>query len=113
MSLLWKGDLTAKLDVLDELNKKRIRKVFSFNSSRIESDMKSNARWTDRTGNARNGLMCTVEGRGDEITLVLSGSVPYQVYLETRWSGKYAIIKPSVLKWAPKVMQMCADAIFQ
>lgn len=55
---------------------------------------RANARWQDRTGNARNGL--GVEYNHQPMVrhgFALYHSVPYGIWLEVRWSGKYAIIK--------------------
>jgi len=59
---------------------------------------KRNAPWTDRTGNARAGLFAKASSidRGMAFELVMAGSVFYQIFLETRFSGKYAILMPTV-----------------
>lgn len=61
--------------------------------------MQEHAPWTDRTGNARNGLMATtfVEIQGDvtRVTLHMGHSVDYGVYLEKANAGKYAIVTPT------------------
>lgn len=60
--------------------------------------MKTNAPWTNRTGNARNGLHAepyAIEG-GKAFEIVVAHSVPYGIWLETRFSGKYAILMPTV-----------------
>lgn len=67
--------------------------------------MKENARWTDRTGAARAGLRTTTE----HIPMVrhsinLIHSVAYGIWLEVRWSGRYAIIVPALIDQGPKMM---------
>jgi hypothetical protein len=71
----------------------------------VENYMKNNAPWTDQTGNARNGLQARAYRSGDEIGIDCFGSVPYQVYLETRFSGHYAIIQPTIDAMGPVVMR--------
>jgi hypothetical protein len=71
----------------------------------VESYMKTNAPWTDRTGNARNGLAARAYESGDEVGIVLYHQVSYGIWLEVRWSGKYAIINPTIDVMGPKVMQ--------
>lgn len=66
-----------------------------------EEYMKANATWTDRTGAARNGLRAKVMTSPDKVALVLYHSVPYGVFLEVRWSGKYAIIEPAMAAIGP------------
>lgn len=67
--------------------------------------MKENASWTDRTGAARAGLRTTTE----HVPFVrhsinLIHSVAYGIWLEVRWSGRYAIIVPTMIDQGPKMM---------
>lgn len=59
---------------------------------------KRNAPWTDDSGNARAGLHADVQSidNGKAFELIMAGSVFYQIFLETRFSGKYAILMPTV-----------------
>jgi hypothetical protein len=78
----------------------------------IQSDMRSNAPWQDQTSNARNGLFAKVVVATNAVSIVLYHSVPYGIWLELRWSGKYAIITPSLAKWGPKYFELLAKAVF-
>lgn len=60
------------------------------------SMMKTGAPWTDRTGNARATLKGDAKHKVAVHEIVLHGGMPYQIYLETRFGGKYAIIGPTV-----------------
>lgn len=71
----------------------------------VENYMKNNAPWTDRTGNARNGLSARAFREGDSVGIDLFHSVEYGIYLEARWSGRYAIIQPTIDEMGPVVMQ--------
>lgn len=75
------------------------------NAPVCENYMKTNAPWTDRTGNARNGLAARAYQEGDEVGIVLYHQVDYGIWLETRWSGKYAIIQPTIDEMGPRVMR--------
>lgn len=73
--------------------------------------MRDNAPWTDRTGNARNGLKA--EHQKQEMRwhqLTLSHSVPYGIWLEVRWSGRYAILNPTLEKIGPELMRTATEA---
>jgi hypothetical protein len=78
----------------------------------IQSDMRANAPWTDQTGNARGGLFAVTQVGTNEVAIVLYHSVPYGIWLELRWSGKYAIITPSLAKWGPKFFALLAESVF-
>lgn len=66
--------------------------------------MRENAPWEDQTGDARAGL--TAEAEHDLFTtnLHLYHKVDYGVWLETRWSGRYAIVVPTMEKIGPEFM---------
>ena len=72
---------------------------------RVESYMKTNASWTDRTGNARNGLAARAYREGKEAGIVLYHQVPYGIWLEVANSGRYAIINPTIESQGPMVME--------
>lgn len=72
---------------------------------RIEGAMKTNAPWTDRTSNARNGLRAqAVKDDDGEYTILCTHSVEYGIYLETSNDAKYAIIMPTITSMGPRVM---------
>ena len=70
----------------------------------VENYAKINAPWTDQTGNARNGLAARAYREKDEIGIVLYHQVPYGIWLETRFGGRYAIIEPTIQAMSPEVM---------
>jgi hypothetical protein len=81
--------------------------VFDRYEAEFETKMRQGASWTDRTGNARSGLFAQHDKEPMvQHTLTLYGAMPYSIWLEVRWSGKYAIIGPTMLDLAP---QMAAD----
>lgn len=81
--------------------------VFDRYEPHMESAMRAGAKWTDRTGNARAGLFAQHDKTPMvEHTLTLYGAMPYSIWLELRWSGKYAVIGPTMLHETP---QMAAD----
>lgn len=68
--------------------------------------MKSNAPWTDRTGAARNGLRAETEHiRRTSHSIILMHSVPYGIWLEVRFGGRYAVIVPALVDQGPKLMR--------
>lgn len=85
--------------------------LLEFESRDIESYMRQNASWTDQTGNARNGLFARPYGENVSagtslhMGINLFHTVPYGIYLETRFSGKYAIIVPTIHAKGPGVLE--------
>lgn len=78
-------------------------------ATRSEAYARTNASWTDRTGNARNGLAAEAEHvqfRYHEI--VISHGVPYGIWLETRFQGRNAIIEKTERHITPQLMNLIA-----
>lgn len=71
----------------------------------IQEWMQQNASWTDRTGAARRGLYVTTDIMADSILLILGYSVPYGIFLETKNTGRYAILTPALDYWGPIIVQ--------
>lgn len=71
-----------------------------------QDHMRSTAPWTDRTSNARNGLFAKAFSTPSRHTIVLYHTVPYGIWLEVRWAGKYAVINPTLQAVGPRVMTM-------
>lgn len=109
------GDFSFELDmapllknlvVLDERTDRGIAGVVEYWDSRIEGHMKVAAPWTDRTGNARSGLFAKAGHEpGQRHWIDLGHRVPYGIWLEIRWAGRYAIVFPTLLLYGPKIMQ--------
>lgn len=76
-----------------------------------ESHMRTNAPWTDRTGNARGGLKAQHVPQSNGHTLFLFHTMPYGIWLEVRWSGRYAIIAPSVKQLGPDLMKRVTASV--
>jgi hypothetical protein len=77
-----------------------------------ESLMRTNAPWSDETGNARAGLFAQHDSQPMvEHSLTLYGTMPYTFWLEVRWSGKYAIIGPTMVDVATRMSGELAAAI--
>lgn len=112
MTFRIEGDMTARLDEFDPKVRRGILAAAHFTAPLAESFMKSQAPWTDRTGAARNGLGTKVEASGDRVAIILFHSVPYGVYLETRWGGKYAIIEPAMAATGPLFIEAIQRLVF-
>lgn len=78
----------------------------------ILNDARANAPWADRTGAAREGLEVDVDREGGDIVITLAHTVDYGLWLETIQSGRFAIIMPTLEKYAAQVHQAVAEGIF-
>lgn len=96
--------LTPNLRRLPGWAKDLAKAVTAFYAPQVENYARLNAPWSDQTGNARNGLIARASKENGWYGITLAHSVPYGIWLEVRWAGKYAIILPTVEAMGPKVM---------
>jgi len=86
--------------------------VFDRYEAIAETYARTNAPWHDNTGNARAGLFADHDSEPMvHHTLTVYGTMDYTFWLEVRWSGKYAIIGPTLLHIAPDMSADLAAAI--
>lgn len=78
--------------------------TLKYHEPQMENYAKLNAPWTDQTTNARNGLIARSGRERRTHYVVLAHQVPYGIWLEVRWQGKYAIIMPTIEVFGPKIM---------
>lgn len=95
--------MAAKVDAV-------ISGVMDYEANEAQSFMRINASWTDRTGNARQGLFARPGRDAGKHFIVLYHTMPYGIYLETRWNGKYAIIVPATQQAGRNVMSSLRKA---
>lgn len=111
--VITRDTLTPTLERFDAEVQESIRAVLEYWGARAVTEMRMNASWTDRTSNARNGLASSVYVGDTDATLVLFHTMNYGIWLEVRWSGRYAIIGPTLNDVGPKALEMVRDAILQ
>lgn len=101
------------IEEYDKRVKRMIASEFIWAEAESVRYAKQNAPWTDDTGNARAGLFAKARpiNGGESFELLLAGSVPYQIWLEVRWSGKYAIIMPTLNVVGAQMISHIADRI--
>lgn len=97
--------LGKNLDKMSEKMGAVILMYAATKASEIESSMKTNRPWTDRTGMAKATLRTKVT-RPDEQTvrIVLAHGVDYGVWLELAHEKNYAIIAPTIEIEGPKIV---------
>ncbi len=78
--------------------------VMKYHEPQVEGFMRSNAPWTDRTTNARNGLTAKAISEGHRHVIVCFHQMPYGPWLEVSNDGKYRIIIPTIVSQGREVM---------
>lgn len=97
--------LTPGLEQLSPNAHSGITALVEYFSDVAEGHMRRNAPWTDRTTNARNGLFAQAFTDPEQYVILLYHTMPYGIWLEVRWSGRYAIILPTVETVGPQMMR--------
>lgn len=107
------------LDQLKTFNARMDRVLtatIAYHATQAGAYARKNAPWTDRTSNARNALSASAERDRPHYRVIVSHGMPYGVWLEVRFSGRYAIIGPTIDHEGPEVMKtasMAYDRIFK
>lgn len=110
----WEGDLNEqRLQQIGPTIKRAMVAAATKVAPEGESWMKANANWRDQTGNARNGLGGRTSISKNKVAIIFYHSVPYGIWLEVRWDGRYAIILPAVERFAPRTMELVAKLAFR
>lgn len=74
-------------------------------AQRLEGDAKEQAKWTDRTGRARQSLNGYVEKSKSSYRICLAHGVDYGLWLELAHEKRYAIVEPIIRINAPYVVK--------
>lgn len=82
----------------------KVQNIADKYSVKMESYAKKNAPWTDRTTNARNSIQGVRKDNDGEVALGVRGNVSYFKYLEFAHGKKWAILKPTVDKFTPEII---------
>lgn len=132
MTVQWSGnnEVRANIEAYGEEVKAIMRRIAQYWQIPLENYAKSNRPWHDQTNAARVTLAAylgdapppkstefeqTVEYPTPEqisediVTLYLSHGVEYGVQLETGYSGRYAIIWPTIEAHLPEISRMLKE----
>lgn len=97
----WLGDIRRRQV------ERGVVKVATRYADEIETWMKANRKWTDRSGQARATLsaeVIDVTGRA-AIILLTHGTDYGSLYLETMQNGRFAILGPALDHFTPRIMR--------
>lgn len=73
--------------------------------AQIKAYAQANAPWTDRTGNARQGLHCRTQVSKNEIAVVLYHTMEYGYWLELAHQRRYKILEESIEAKVPDMIE--------
>ena len=89
-------ELRRNINDLEDRFDEMIAFIVDYHAAAGQVDMKTRAPWTDRTSAARNGLFTVTEHSRGHYTIIFSHTVHYGIWLEVKFSGRDAVIMPTV-----------------
>lgn len=101
-------DISKLSRSLERLERETLLKheTYAHNAAKeLQSFAQAEAPWTDHTGHARGGITGTASRSGSRITITLSGSAHYLVYLELAHGKRWAVLWPTMQRHAPRILQ--------
>lgn len=105
--LVWKTDpFSDSMPELRDKMDKAIGRTMEYSATNLQNHMRTNAPWTDRTSNARNGLFGTYRKDTSRHRIILYHTMPYGIWLEVRHNARFAIIRPTIESQGPGVMNL-------
>lgn len=113
--IAWQGldviseNLAGYVDKVDRARRRQMDKL----AREMEQYMKENHPWENDTGRAEAGLQAAVVHGNSRSTIWVGHGkdVPYGIWLEIMQNGNFAILMPTVLKFAPRVSGEIAAAV--
>lgn len=99
------GVLKRNVDLLPVKINGLLTETTNYYAAFGEAYMKKNAKWRDRTGNARNSLQTMAVNEGNRHGIIIAHGMSYGIWLEVRFAGRYAIILPTLDALRPLIMK--------
>lgn len=90
------SDLFDGLDSFEERSMQAVRMFAESGAQKLESEAKQNARWTDRSGAARQRLNGSVSDIPKGYRLSLAHGVDYGIWLELAHEKRFSIIPETI-----------------
>lgn len=90
------SDMVGKMESMGTRADAAVRIFAQQGAEKLRSHAQKNARWTDRTGSARQRLNAYVSAMADGYRITLAHGVEYGIWLELAHGKKYAIIPEAI-----------------
>lgn len=86
------SDMAGKLESMGARADAAVRVFAEQGATKLQSSAQSNARWTDRTGSARQRLNAYVSAIANGYRITLAHGVEYGIWLELAHEKRFSII---------------------
>lgn len=106
----WKTDtLSGSVNALPNKVQRAVVGATEYGATKAQGYAKTNAKWVDRTANARQGLRAFAVHEPGRSTIIIAHGVSYGIWLEVRFSGRYAIINPTLIYTGDLTMRLLGN----
>ena len=105
------SNIISNLGVLSTKTEMGLLMYAQTKANELESYMKINRPWTDRTSMAKNTLSGRASKIDNGVRITLSYGVDYGIYLERAHEQRFAIIEPTIRIKGPEVLKGAASII--
>ena len=105
-------DLSGFVNGMTDFEDKFLRAVLMYANTeavRLESYMKQNRKWTDRSGAAKQRLRGRAYNIAPVVRIELSHGVDYGIWLELANEKRFAIVEPTIRLKGPEVIEGLED----
>ena len=90
------SDMAGKLESMSTRADAAVRVFAEQGATQLRSYAQSNAKWTDRTGSARQRLNAYVSATGNGYRITLAHGVEYGIWLELAHEKRFSIIPQTI-----------------
>lgn len=105
------GELIANVEGYGDRIKRGVAAVGPILAPKIQSWAQEHGPWTDRTGQARQGLVGTYEVLADLVTIYLYHGADHGKWLELANGGRYRVIIPALSAHYGEAMSLIRSAL--
>jgi hypothetical protein len=106
----WKTDtLSGSVGKLPSKVQRAVVGATEYAATKAQGYAKTNAKWVDRTSNARQGLRAFPVHEVGRSSVIIAHGMPYGIWLEVRFSGRYAIIGPTLIYTGDLTMRLLGN----
>lgn len=90
------SDMASKLESMSQRADAAVRVFAEQGATKLRSNAQANAKWTDRSGSARQRLNAYVSATATGYRITLAHGVSYGIWLELAHEKRYAIIPQTI-----------------
>ena len=95
----------SRIDSIQAKTHKALQIIADSAVKSMEEYAKNTARWTDRTGNARQRMEGRTRWEGSALIAAITHNVDYAIWLELAHQKKYAILQEALDSQAPNLIE--------